>query len=348
MITALPDSHDGEDIAVSLGGIQFGIFPPLNGRPFPFATTESITPMLDLMLKHGHHRIDTARIYGGGFSEKLLGELNVQAQGFEISTKLFPTKSRPLGPHNIPYDHSPEDLKAGLEASLEALQAEYVDTFYLYAPDPTVSYEITLEAINGLYKQGRFRRWGLCRFPAWEVAVIQELCIKHDWIRPRVYQPIYNAIIRNIETELVPCLRHYGMSIEAAQPTASGLLTSRYIRGMADGDHIPGRRFDPGHFIGRHNRSRYWHDAYFDALEIIRKAGKEHSLTELECSLRWLKHHSALETSAEDSIIVCASDPKQLEECLLDLEKGPLPEQIVKAMDEAWVKARHQPYEYHD
>jgi len=348
MIAPLSNDHHEDGIAVSLGGIQFGVFPPLNGRPFPFPTTESIMPMLDVMQKYGHHKLDTARIYGGGFSEKLLGDLDFKARGFRVGTKLYPTKSRPLGPQNVPYDHSPEDLTAGLNASLEALRSEYVDTFYLYAPDPSVPYEVTLKAINELHKEGKFRRWGLCRFPAWEVAVIQELCIKNNWVRPSVYQPIYNAIIRYIEIELVPCLRHYGMSIEAAQPTASGLLTSRYTRDMADGDHPAGRRFDPGHFIGRHNRARYWHDSYFDALKIIRKAAKQYGLTELECGLRWLKHHSALKASAGDSIIVCASDSDQLEECLSVLEKEPLPEEVVKAMDEAWEKARREPYIYHD
>lgn len=304
--------------------------------------------MLDVMQKHGHHKLDTARIYGGGFSEKLLGELDFRSRGFEVGTKLYPTKPRPLGPMNVPYDHTPEDLSAGLQASLEALKTQYIDTFYLYAPDPNTPYEVTLKALDDLYKKGQFRRWGLCRFPAWEVAVIQELCIKNGWVRPSVYQPIYNAIIRYIEVELIPCCRHYDMSIEAAQPTASGLLTSRYTRDMKDEDHENGRRFDPGHFIGRHNRQRYWHDAYFDALEIIRKAGRQHGLTELEVGLRWLKHHSMLKPGAGDSIIVCTSDPDQLEECLTDLEKGTLPEDVVKAVDQAWQKARREPYIYHD
>jgi aflatoxin B1 aldehyde reductase len=347
MIAQYPNGQQENGISVSLGGIQFGFFPPLNNRPPPFTSPEAITPLLDAMQKHGHSKADTARIYGGGFSEKLLGALDCKARGIDISTKLHPTKSRPLGPQNVPYSHSPEDLNAGLKASLEALRTDAVHTFYLYAPDRSVPYEETLREINELHKEGRFTRWGLCKFPAWEVALIQEICIKNNWVRPTIYQAIYNALIRQIEVELVPCLRHYGMALEAAQPTASGLLTSRYWRDMADSDHLPGRRFDPGHFIGRHNRERYWYDGYFDGLEIIRKAANEHGLTELECGCRWLEHHSALKAGGEDIIIVCASDVDQLEECLSDLEKGPLPEGVLKAMDEAWVKARREPYEYH-
>ena len=304
--------------------------------------------MLDTFQAHGHSKIDTARIYGGGFAEKLLGGADWQKRGLRIETKLHPTKSRPLGPQNVPYSHNAEDLKAGLAASLQALKSEYVDTFYLYAPDRSVPYEDTLREINNLYKAGRFARWGLCKFPAWEVTIIHEICKKNGWVRPAVYQGIYNALLRGVEPELIPCIRHYGMSFEVAQPIASGLLTSRYRRDMPDSEHEVGRRFDPSHFIGRHCRERYWFDAYFDALDIIRKAAKPHGLTETECALRWLKHHSVVRSEMGDAIIVCASTVEQLEELLVDLEKGPLPADVVEAMEAAWLKARAQPWQYHN
>jgi aflatoxin B1 aldehyde reductase len=64
-------------------------------------------------------------------------------------------------------------------------------------------------------------------------------------------------------------------------------------------------------------------------------------LTLLETALRWCVHHSKLKVGGvgeggNDGIIIGVSSLKQLEGNLADLEKGPLPEEVVKALDDAW------------
>jgi aflatoxin B1 aldehyde reductase len=337
-----------EKLELVLGSISWGNFPNLSGRPSPFSTVESITPIIDSFQAHGHSKIDTARIYGAGSSEPLLTQAEWQTRGLGIETKLYPTKSIPLSPWDVPYNFGPEDLRAGLNASLSALKASKIDTFYLHAPDRTIPYEVTLREINKLHQEGLFARWGLTNYPSWEVALMQELCIKHGWVRPAVFQSVYNALLRTVEDELIPCLRHYGMAFEAAQPLASGLLTCRYRRDMPDSAFEPGSRFDPSHFIGRHIRDRYWYDAYFDALEIIEPAAKRNKLGTVECALRWLAHHSVLDKGFGDAIVLGTSSVQQLEEQLEALDKGPLPEDVVEAFEKAWVKAKKQPGKYHN
>ena len=56
-------------------------------------------------------------------------------------------------------------------------------------------------------------------------------------------------------------------------------------------------------------------------------------LSEAECALRWLMHHSKLEGERGDAVIVGASSVHHLEANLLDLEKGRLPEEVVRALD---------------
>lgn len=333
-------------INVALGGIMFGRFDGIPGVTAPFPTVESVTPLLDTLQAHGHHKVDTARIYGSGFSEKLLAEAEWEMRGLSIETKLYPTKFRPLAPNNVAYNHGPQDLRSGLMASLKALNATRIDTFYLYAPDHSTPYEETLRAVNHLFLEGHFSRYGLCNYAAWEVAQMQEICEKRGWVKPAVYAGIYNALIRTIEPELVPCLRHYGMSFECAQPLASGLLTGRYRHDMADSDHPQGGRFDPKNFIGLHMRQRYWHSAYFDALDIIHGAAKKHGLTEKECALRWLSHHCFMKKELGDTVVLGAASVEQLEEDLIDLEKGPLPEEVAQAMEAAWQKAKNVPAPY--
>lgn len=85
---------------------------------------------------------------------------------------------------------------------------------------------------------------------------------------------------------------------------------------------------------------RYWNDAYFDALEILRPVAKMHGLTEAECALRWLTHHSLLRREHGDAIIVGASSANQLEQNLIDCEKGPLPEEVVQALDAGWQQVK--------
>lgn len=65
---------------------------------------------------------------------------------------------------------------------------------------------------------------------------------------------------------------------------------------------------------------------------------EKHNLTLLETALRWCMHHSKLQLSPDgnDGVIIGVSSFAQLESNLRDLEKGPLPEEVVKALDQAW------------
>lgn len=81
-------------------------------------------------------------------------------------------------------------------------------------------------------------------------------------------------------------------------------------------------------------RARYWNDEYFDALERLRPVAARHNLTEAECALRWLTHHSLLRREHGDAVIIGASSAEHLKSNLVDLEKGPLPDEVVGVLDE--------------
>ncbi|KAA8904688.1 hypothetical protein TRICI_005385 [Trichomonascus ciferrii] len=294
--------------------------------------------ILDTFKKHGHRDLDSARIYGNGTTEELLGELNWEDQGFEMHTKLYPTKSKNLKIFSLQYTHEPEDVRRATMDSLKALGTKKVDLLYLHGPDRTVPFEDTVREVNKLHEEGYFNRFGLSNFMSWEVAQICEICKKNGWIMPTVYQGIYNALHRAIEPELIPCLRHYGIALYCFQPLAGGFLTSRYKRNMSEQDYEPGSRFDPKRMQGQLHHGRYMNDVYLDALDIIREVAKKHNLTEIECAFRWLSHHSQLSREKGDSIIIGASSVEQLEKNLAELEKGPLPEEMVQALDNAYLK----------
>ncbi len=130
---------------------------------------------------------------------------------------------------------------------------------------------------------------------------------------------------------MIPCLRSYGIGIYTFQPLAGGFLTSKYK--LNQQEYEPGSRFDPKGATGELHQGRYMNERNFDALENLRPVAAKHNLTEAECGLRWITHHPALKKGLGDALIVDASRTSQLEENLANLEKGPLPEDVVQALD---------------
>jgi aflatoxin B1 aldehyde reductase len=63
---------------------------------------------------------------------------------------------------------------------------------------------------------------------------------------------------------------------------------------------------------------------------------KKNGLTVGKAAMRWLKHHSELKQNLGDAIIVGASSVKHLEDDLLDLEKDPLPQDVMEAVEKTW------------
>ncbi len=288
--------------------------------------------ILDVLQKHGHAEVDTARTYGGGSSEEYLGQLGWAGRGLVMDTKLSPRGAR--------YTHRPADLEPALKESLAALQTEHVDMWYLHAPDRSVPFEDTLREVDRLHRKGYFSRFGISNYAAWEVAQMSEICIRNDWKRIDVYQGVYNALHRAAEPELFPCLRHYGIAFYEYNPLAGGMLTDRYVRAQAAAEIEPGSRFDPAKNQGANYRERYWKDAYFDALDVVRPVAKAHGMSTAEAALRWVSHHSVMRREHGDAVIIGASSAAQLEDNLTNLEKGPLPEAVVQAFDAAWEVAR--------
>lgn len=328
-------SKEKSNVKIVFGAMTFGKAGVEQTRVHDIKDAAAI---IDIFQKFGHDEIDTARYYGQGSSEEYLTAIDWQKRGIVMDTKYYPTAGRGMPGEQT--THTPEDLRKHLMQSLQALNTDKVDMWYLHGPDRTTPYEETLRGVNDLYEEGHFKRFAISNYAAWEVAQINEICIKNDWIRPSVYQGVYNAIHRSVEPELFPCLRHYGMAFYNYNPLAGGYLTSRYTRNQEDSSVEKGSRFDPNSWQGKMYRARYWNDSMFDALDLLRPVAKKHGLTEAECALRWMTHHSLLKREHGDAVIIGASSTKHLEENLIDLEKGPLPDDVVEALDQGWEKTK--------
>lgn len=300
------------------------------------ATGARITSMdvykqcLDYLTSKGYNELDTAAMYVGGKQEGFTKDAGYQERGFEIASKIFPVN---------PGDHSAENLPKLWDISLGRLGAESTDIFYLHAPDRSVSFEETLEAADKLYRAGKFKRLGLSNYAAWEVAEIVGICERRGFVKPTIYQGMYNAITRALESELEPCLRKYGISLVVYNPLAGGLFSGKYT--TLD---VPDEgRFSQKLSYGKMYQDRYFKQSVLDALAIIEPAAKKHGIPLIEVALRWCVHHSKLKmrtAGGDDGIILGISSFQQLEQNVEACEKGPLPEEVVKALDEAWERAR--------
>ncbi|TCD62545.1 hypothetical protein EIP91_006750 [Steccherinum ochraceum] len=305
---------------------------------------ETASAILDVFQKHGHSEIDTARSYGGGTSETLLGELEWQKRGLKMETKLYANAAAPgytLYGDPARISHSPEDLRKHLEISLKELKTDCLEIWYLHAPDRSTPFEVTFKALDELYKEGKFRRLGVSNFMAWEVAEVVTLCRANGWIQPTVYQGIYNAMHRLVEPELFPCLRKFGLSFYAYNPLGGGFFTGRYNTSSPSSSSPSieeGSRFDPTRKQGQYYRWRYWSAPYFRALQIVQAACDAHTphLRMGAVALRWIAHHSKLKRECGDAVVVGASCVRHVEENLGDLEGGCLPEAVLRALDEAY------------
>ncbi|KAJ7774776.1 Aldo/keto reductase [Mycena metata] len=276
--------------------------------------------ILAVFRSRGNTELDTARMYGAGSTEKLLFKLDLS--DFTIDTKVYPVK---------PGDHEPTALRATFFASLEALARKKVRVLYLHAPDRSVPFEETLKEMNKLHQEGFYEIFGLSNFAAWEVAEVVSICKAKGWVQPKIYQAMYNAITRAIEPELVPCCRKFGIRVVVYNPPAGGLFAGK-LTSLTDAPTTG--RFNTGTLSGKMYRDRYLRNGNFDALNHLKVVAAQHDLRLTGIALRWCQHHSVL--GEGDGVILGASSANQLKQNCEDSAKGPLPDAVVAAIDEAW------------
>jgi aflatoxin B1 aldehyde reductase len=80
----------------------------------------------------------------------------------------------------------------------------------------------------------------------------------------------------------------------------------------------------------------YYKPSFLKMLEKYGKLAEESGVGKAGMAYRWVRYHSSLKGELGDMMIIGASNPKQLEETLTELEKGPLDEKVVEKLEELW------------
>jgi aflatoxin B1 aldehyde reductase len=99
--------------------------------------------------------------------------------------------------------------------------------------------------------------------------------------------------------------------------------------------------------LGDFIRSNYHSsDALTNAIVHVQSTAEANGLSGHEVALRWVKYHSALKPELGDAMIVGASSPAQLESTMKGLAAGPLPKEVVEAVDGVWESAMETAPDY--
>lgn len=274
---------------VGLGCNNFG------GRIDLEATRKVIDRAFDL----GITLFDTADAYGErGGSETCLGELlGPRRKDIVLATKF----ALPMDDEGIKKGASRGYIMAAVEDSLRRLKTDWIDLYQLHTVDPRTPIEETLRALDDLVQQGKVRYIGCSNLPSWQVVEAQWTARSAGLNAFVSCQDEYSLLNRDVEDELMPSARAYGLGLLPYFPLASGLLTGKYRRDAALPENARLTKSD--RLAARYLTAENW-----EIVEDLRQFcdARGHSLLELAFS--WLARQAPVA-----SVIAGATRPEQLD-----------------------------------
>ena len=288
--------------------------------------------ILDRAVENGIEFLDTADVYplGGthettGRTEEIIGRW-MRERGNRDRLILASKCAGAMGPGPNEGGLSRYHIIRACEASLRRLGTDVIDLYQVHSFDPRVPIEETLGALDDLVRAGKVRYIGCSNYPAWRLGEALAASARMNVARYDSLQPRYNLLYREIETELLPLCRAEGVGVIVYNPLAGGFLSGKYRKGD---DPPENTRFVLG-TAARTYQNRYWNDAQFDAVDILRKVADGRGVSLAALSIAWTMAQPGV-TSA----IVGASSADQLSGALeaVQLEWDA---DLQKACDVAW------------
>jgi aryl-alcohol dehydrogenase-like predicted oxidoreductase len=176
----------------------------------------------------GINFIDTADAYAKGESERITGRLIAKDRDhWVLATKV----ANPSGEDPNRRGTGRKWLMQAIDESLERLDTDYVDIYYLHRDVQATPLEETLGALADIVAEGKARYFGISNFRGWRIAEVMRVCGEMGIEKPVVCQPYYNAMNRQPENDILPACAHYGIGVVPYSPLARGVLTGKYGQG---------------------------------------------------------------------------------------------------------------------
>ena len=267
----------------------------------PFGTQQSILrKAFDLGITH----FDLANNYGPpyGEAERNFGihmdrDWRAHRDELVISTKAgYDMWPGPYGDHG-----SRKYLISSLDQSLKRMHLDYVDIFYHHRPDPDTPIEETMGALDQIVRSGKALYVGISNYYDPRQAKTAIEALKKLGTPMLIHQPRYSMLSRVPEQGLFDVLREQGVGCIAFAPLCNGILTGKYLNGIAPDSragHDP-RYLKPGMITP-------------EKLEIVRQLKEiadRRGQSMAQLALQWV-----LRDSVVTSALIGASRPEQLVE----------------------------------
>jgi aryl-alcohol dehydrogenase-like predicted oxidoreductase len=264
-------------------------------------------------LEAGITFFDTARMYGGGQSEGMLGRALAGHRGdVVLATKFGSWNPADAG-------GSRRVLMESVETSLTELGTDYIDLYQFHFPDPATPLEETIGAMSALVDQGKVRYIGCSNFAGWMVAHAHGISLSRGFEPFVSVQNEWSLLSRSIEDEVLDACREFGLGVIPFFPLASGFLTGKVRRG----DEVPSdSRLTASHF------AHVLVDSNFDKVERLEEWARKHDMELLDVALSWLASQSIVA-----SVIAGATTPEQVRRNAAATRTDLTPEQVAEIGD---------------
>jgi aryl-alcohol dehydrogenase-like predicted oxidoreductase len=236
--------------------------------------------LMDRFMEMGGTFLDTADAYGSGMSEEIVGRWikarNVRDQ-IVLATKVYSQ----MGPGPNERGLSRIHIQQAVEDNLRRLQTDVIDLYQIHCWDFESEAEETLKALNDLVRQGKVRYIGCSNLKAWQLYKYLTLSRENGWSRFISLQPIYSALNRSIENEVLPLCAQEGLGVIVYNPLAGGVLTGKYARGVSPPSGT--RLADIAIYQGR-----YFTETALDIVDRFVETAKTRGVTPAQLALAWV------------------------------------------------------------
>jgi aryl-alcohol dehydrogenase-like predicted oxidoreductase len=270
---------------IQISEIAFGAW-AIGGWMWGGSDAADAVKAIETGIDNGMTTIDTASVYGFGFSEELVGKaIKGKRDKVQILTKFGMEWNRKEGEYFFDTkDDSGKEIQiykwaakkkvlSDCDDSLKRLKTDYIDLFQIHWPDATTPVSETMEALEMLIASGKIRSGGVCNYPP---DLMAEAC---NTFKLASNQVSYSMVKRDIEKDVVPYCIKNNISIFAYSPLQRGLLTGK-IR--------PGHKFNEGDsrpatpYYKEPNMSRI-----LDFLEKLKPIAEGYNATLSQVVLNW-------------------------------------------------------------